>query len=274
MFFPVSIFRSRYGEFQAGEQIGPINWDHHDLLYSHSGTLEITFPLSNKKVLLIPESCILIYPETEFMIKPLPGSSGIRASTQYFRILSKTGSDLVFPWSFLGSRKNYYIHFPESSTLEIRSLIEEANIYDDISRQNPLYQYRLQILGMIMWKLLLTLKSDPEEITETLYIHRVRILLQENPPEELNPGLIAGECGMSLSHFRSEFRKHFGTPIATYLRDFKLYKASQQLAQTLLSIKEITAYAGYSEPAHFYRAFRKKFGIPPGEYRKKNRTVG
>lgn len=43
------------------------------------------------------------------------------------------------------------------------------------------------------------------------------------------------------------------------------------LAQTDLTLDAIAERAGFKHPQYMAEAFRKRFGMTPGEYRKKNR---
>lgn len=53
------------------------------------------------------------------------------------------------------------------------------------------------------------------------------------------------------------------------LHDSSRYRmACEQLAQQTLSVEDIAAMLGYSEPANFYRAFKTWSGVTPNEYRR------
>jgi AraC-like DNA-binding protein len=45
-------------------------------------------------------------------------------------------------------------------------------------------------------------------------------------------------------------------------------KAIVMMEDEKLSLDEIAFLVGYTDSAHFSRAFRKEKGIPPGQYRK------
>src|SRR5918912_1769730 len=81
---------------------------------------------------------------------------------------------------------------------------------------------------------------------------------------------LASEVGYSRSAFASRFRELVGeTPIA-YLTRSRLAIAATQLDRTQMSIGEIARRAGYANEASFGRAFRRDFGVAPGNYRRRS----
>jgi len=68
-----------------------------------------------------------------------------------------------------------------------------------------------------------------------------------------------------LSHL---FRKEMGISFLEYLTSVRLSIAKKLLQQTSMSIMEICLEAGYQDPSHFAKIFKKKEGIRPTEYRK------
>ncbi|WP_315823270.1 AraC family transcriptional regulator [Paraflavitalea speifideaquila] len=63
------------------------------------------------------------------------------------------------------------------------------------------------------------------------------------------------------------FKQVFNNTVYGYLSDFKLDQARTLLLQGNMAIKEVSDNLGYSSVQHFSNAFRKKFGLPPGQVR-------
>jgi AraC-like DNA-binding protein len=61
-----------------------------------------------------------------------------------------------------------------------------------------------------------------------------------------------------------------------YLSRWRLQLAARLLQTTHKSVLEVALDAGYESEAAFNRAFKREFGLPPGQYRKKlaQRGVG
>lgn len=74
----------------------------------------------------------------------------------------------------------------------------------------------------------------------------------------------------SYDHLRKLFRKETGITPHQYLRDKRLRTAAVALANDCgkTSVDEIARMCGFREGLYFSRMFRKKYGVPPGKYRK------
>lgn len=51
------------------------------------------------------------------------------------------------------------------------------------------------------------------------------------------------------------------------LISFRMHKAANLLVSTTLTIKEISNETGYTDQLTFSKAFKKKFGVSPTQYR-------
>ena len=52
--------------------------------------------------------------------------------------------------------------------------------------------------------------------------------------------------------------------------NYRMIKAAELLKLTSLSIADIGSAVGYENQLHFSRAFKKKYGVPPREWRNRN----
>ncbi|MFD3334316.1 AraC family transcriptional regulator [Streptomyces sp. NPDC058700] len=78
---------------------------------------------------------------------------------------------------------------------------------------------------------------------------------------------IAREVGMSRSAFTAAFRDLVGESPARYLAARRMREAGRLLAETSLPQSAVPARVGYQSAVGFHLAFRKWFGVTPGEYR-------
>jgi AraC family transcriptional regulator len=79
---------------------------------------------------------------------------------------------------------------------------------------------------------------------------------------------LARVAGMHASHLSRSFRKRFGESVGAYLRRRRLEVADAQLMRSDLSLVDVAADAGFCDQAHFTRAYRRQFGVTPGQRRR------
>ena len=78
---------------------------------------------------------------------------------------------------------------------------------------------------------------------------------------------IADNIGISRAYLNSSFQKELGMSAQTFLIDYKMHKAANLLVSTSLSVKEIANNVGYEDQLVFSKAFKKKFGMSPKNYK-------
>ena len=81
-------------------------------------------------------------------------------------------------------------------------------------------------------------------------------------------------CHRSLSSFKREFRKLYGTSPGRWLLERRLERSASLLQTTGLSVTEIMLECGFEELSHFSRAFKVRFGRSPSRYRGALRVTG
>jgi AraC-like DNA-binding protein len=97
----------------------------------------------------------------------------------------------------------------------------------------------------------------------------LRLLEMRCSDPDLNAETVAGEFAMSLRALHQLFEPS-GRTFHEQLTDARLRKAQTLLcdaAHARLSTVEIGFAAGFRETSTFYRRFRQRFGMPPGEMR-------
>lgn len=72
---------------------------------------------------------------------------------------------------------------------------------------------------------------------------------------------------ISPFYFSKIFKEETGVNFIDYLTNIRIEKAKELLLSTDLSMKEICAKIGYSDPNYFSRAFKKNVGVTPTEYK-------
>ena len=84
---------------------------------------------------------------------------------------------------------------------------------------------------------------------------------------------MASRSGLSERSFLRRFRRATGQSPADYVQSLRVEEAKQLLETTDMSVEDISAEVGYSEPSSFRSAFRKRVGVSASVYRRKWRSV-
>lgn len=87
---------------------------------------------------------------------------------------------------------------------------------------------------------------------------------------ELYGKQIASKFDLSEKYLYTYFKKQMGVGFSDYLEDLRLHRATELLASSRMSISEIAAKVGFNSHNTFYKAFKRKYGITPSEYRNTN----
>lgn len=98
-------------------------------------------------------------------------------------------------------------------------------------------------------------------------LERVRSLLEQAPEQNHTLTQLAALAAMSQSSLRSKFRQRYGCALFDYLRDCRLALARRYLLEGF-SVQQTAWMCGYQHATNFSTAFRRHYGISPGDVRK------
>ena len=84
---------------------------------------------------------------------------------------------------------------------------------------------------------------------------------------------IADYIGISRTYLNHVFQKELGVSSQKFLMDFRLHKAANLLISSDLPVTEVSSQVGYDDSLAFSKAFKKKFGLSPKNYRNHKETM-
>jgi AraC family transcriptional regulator len=84
---------------------------------------------------------------------------------------------------------------------------------------------------------------------------------------------LAQSVGVHPVTLARAFRRAFGCTVGEYVRNLRIDRAAQQLAQTDLPLAEIALGAGFSDQSHFSNLFRRHTGLSPFKFRRVVRSA-
>jgi transcriptional regulator GlxA family with amidase domain len=94
----------------------------------------------------------------------------------------------------------------------------------------------------------------------------------EHPAEDHAVERLAARVAMSPRHFARVFRAEVGCTPAAYVEQVRVEVARRLLETTSLSVEEVTATAGFGTTETLRRAFARRVGTSPTDYRDRFRS--
>lgn len=98
-------------------------------------------------------------------------------------------------------------------------------------------------------------------------IDSAKIYIQKNYNKDISLDEVSREVNISPYYFSKLFKDETGEGFVEYLTNIRIDKAKGLIADTDYSMKEICQMVGYTDPNYFSRAFKKKVGVTPTEYK-------
>ncbi|MRG47999.1 helix-turn-helix domain-containing protein [Chitinophaga sp. SYP-B3965] len=141
---------------------------------------------------------------------------------------------------FTGGLKMMYL---QSKCVELLALQTQA--YENLTGKSP-FAYSI----------------TAEDIERIHYAQTYLLQHALEPPSLIQLARIAGINEFKL---KKGFREVFNNTVYGYLADHKLHEAKEMLLSKQTPIKDVADQLGYSSVQHFSKAFKKKFGISPGQ---------
>lgn len=102
---------------------------------------------------------------------------------------------------------------------------------------------------------------------DTRRVLAAKRLIDEHCGEKLTLSRIARSCGLNRSKLTRGFRDVFGCTVAEALTACRLERASAMLLTTDLPVASIGHETGYENNASFARAFGRRYGRTPTDFR-------
>lgn len=102
---------------------------------------------------------------------------------------------------------------------------------------------------------------------ELMRLNNVLQYMEKHLGEPLSRGQIAKQFGSGEQYFAKRFREIMSETYSDYLQKIRLRHVQNLLQTTELSLTEIARKCGFCDSNYLCYVFRKKYGIPPHQYR-------
>ena len=97
--------------------------------------------------------------------------------------------------------------------------------------------------------------------------------MQEHLSEKITIRLLCQKFLVSPTFLKENFRCAYGMPVHTWLIRQRVQRARELIGTTQMPIQEIAQAVGYESISQFNAAFKRRYGLSPGQYRKMSETA-
>ncbi|MFB9239551.1 helix-turn-helix domain-containing protein [Plantactinospora siamensis] len=110
----------------------------------------------------------------------------------------------------------------------------------------------------------------PPETRRSALLQQIRVFIDRSLADPaLSPTTVAAAHHISVRHLHQLFQAEEQT-VAALIRTRRLERCRADLAEPGLPAAAVGARWGFPDPAVFSRAFSARYGVPPGEYRRRS----
>ena len=165
------------------------------------------------------------------------------------------------------------VHFDQCNYSEAENICLENS-----SKINICFEHLLEVWNKqrsinqtksIIYDILDKMSNDQKmSISDTAVANCVRYIDAHFCDPKIDIETVCSVAFISISSLQRAFAKYFGMPPKQYLIQLRMNKALELLTENELSVKKISFACGFTDEKYFSRAFKKKYGYPPSQFRK------
>ncbi len=102
---------------------------------------------------------------------------------------------------------------------------------------------------------------------ENVSVRRAIQYIAAHYAENVTLAALSEEVSLSPNYFSTVFKQAMGKGYREYLTEIRLKEACHLLTETDQSMTDIAFAVGFSDQSTFCKAFRREYGVTPGQYR-------
>lgn len=181
-----------------------------------------------------------------------------------------------------GAISYYWIHFSGNNIKEMlkqqnitTNIVHKTNFSDEVKncfsclfKEFLIKDEKFDFMtNAIFIQILSYLSRNSNTTSKYKYLVNSINYIYNNYNKQIDVKKLADMEHLSISRYRSIFKKQVGVPLLDFIIMLRIDTACFYLNQTSMSISEISSAVGYTNPFYFSRIFKQKTGKSPKQYR-------
>lgn len=155
------------------------------------------------------------------------------------------------------------------NTTELKNDFVFASHYQNINRQLNIANTEASVSDLVH-KVCSLYKDELKGTKKTLAnpsLNRVIEYIDQNYMHRLTLEDVAQRVFLNKTYISQMFMRYLGISFVSYLESVRIYKAQELLLDTEMSVTKISEEVGYASQSYFTKAFKKRVGMSPLQYR-------
>lgn len=246
------------------------------IYFSLNKQISVAFNMEHCAINLSPEDSGLVYfkDDSISILSTTPPEGhvlGLLISVPHFHSLFANESDSFFNFANIkGGRPIIEEKVISSSVKMVLNQIVDKKLHGAL--QNIYMKGKIYELLSLYFNISEETESDhcPFMANEetVLQIKKAKDIIIENMANPPSLEELSKQVGLNIKKLKVGFKEFYGTPVFTFLLNYKLDYSKKLLEENKLNVSEIAIQIGYSNSSHFIAAFKKRFDITPKQFTK------
>lgn len=166
------------------------------------------------------------------------------------------------------------LRIPTDKLVTMENLFERISTFDAGDISDPVRHAEIECL---MFDLVcrirdIAARDSRKKTAGSRAVESAKRIIDSNHSTDISLGSVAETVYVSPNHLSALFHRYTGMTFSQYLSDARIRHAVRLLKSTELSVSEISAKCGFTNPNYMGDVFRSAVGVSPTVYRKLSRS--
>lgn len=143
------------------------------------------------------------------------------------------------------------------------------NLWRNHNQPGAIFEFQTEMLFRCVLGEIFVCSTKRASLETQELFQQISQYIQEHYMDSFTMQRLAEQHGISKNRLAYLFYKYAGMGPGDYLMQYRLNRAKELLLLDASPLRTIAQATGFNDPFYFSRAFKKRYGIPPSEFREK-----